>query len=68
MDSMFDVFRNQVGISNTIYFIASFPRKKTDFDQSMFDDYVDKKKYRKAFLIVSNTATIIDNHIVDPYN
>ena len=68
MKSMFDIFRNKVGIPNTIYFMASFPRKKSDFDQSMFDDYVDMKKYRKAFLIASNSATIIDNHQFDPYN
>jgi hypothetical protein len=68
MKSMFEVFRNKVGIPNTIYFIASFPRNKTDFDQSMFNDYVDMKKYRKAFLVASNVATVIDNHIIDPYN
>ena len=68
MISMFDIFRNIVGIPNTIYFMASFPRKKADFDQSMFDDYVDMKKFRKAFLIASNSATIIDNHLFDPYN
>lgn len=67
MDSMFDIFRNQVGITNTIYFIASFP-PKTIHDQSMFDDYVSKKNYRKAFLVASNSATIIDNHQFDPYN
>ena len=65
--SMFDIFRNKIGIPNTIYFIASFPRKKTAFDQSMFDDYVDMKKYRKAFLVTSNYATIVDNHCFDPY-
>ena len=68
MKSMYDIFRHKVGIPNTIYFVASFPRNKTDFDQSMFDDYVDKKKYRKAFLVASNVATVIDNHILDPYN
>lgn len=68
MKSMFEIFRNKVSISNTIYFMASFPRKKADFDQSMFDDYVDMKKYRKAFLVASNSATVIDNHLFDPYN
>lgn len=67
MKSMFEIFRNKVGISNTIYFMASFPRQKAGFDQSMFDDYVDMKKYRKAFLVASNSATIIDNHLFDPY-
>lgn len=68
MKSMFEVFRNTVGIPNTIYFMASFPRKKADFDQSMFDDYVDMKKYRKAFLVASNSATIIDNHQFNPFD
>jgi hypothetical protein len=68
MKSMFEIFRNKVGISNTIFFMASFPRKKADFDQSMFDDYVDMKKYRKAFLVASNSATIVDNHLFYPYN
>ena len=68
MKSMFEIFRNKVGIPNTIYFVASFPRKKTIHDQSMFNDYVDMKKYRKAFLVASNVATVIDNHIIDPYN
>lgn len=68
MKSMFEIFRNKVGIPNTIYFVASFPRKKTIHDQSMFNDYVDMNKYRKAFLVVSNSATIIDNHLFDPYN
>lgn len=65
--SMFDIFKNNVGISNTIYFVASFPRKKTSFNQSMFDDYIDMKKYRKAFLVTSNNSTVIDNHLFDPY-
>lgn len=68
MKSMFEIFRNKVGIPNTIYFMASFPRKKTDFDQSMFTDYVDMKKFKKAFLVASNAATIIDNHQFYPYN
>ena len=68
MKSMFEIFRNKVGIPNTIYFMASFPRKKTDFDQSMFADYVDMKKFKKAFLVASNAATIIDNHQFYPYN
>lgn len=67
MKSMFDIFRHKVGIPNTIFFIASFPRNKTDFDQSMFDDYVDIKNYRKAFLVASNSATIVDNHQFFPY-
>ncbi len=67
MDSMFKVFRNQVGITNTIYFIASFP-PKTIHDQSIFNDYVDLKNYRKTVMVVSNSATIIDNHSLDPYN
>ena len=62
MDSMFRVFRNQVSIPNTIYFIVSFPRKKTVFNQALFNDYVDMKKYKKAFLVVTNSATIIDTH------
>ncbi len=66
--SMFDIFKNEVGISNPIYFVASFPRNKTAFDQSMFDDYIDMKKYKKARLVTSNSSTIIDNHLFDPYN
>jgi len=65
--SMFDIFKNEVGISNPIYFVASFPRNKTAFDQSMFDDYIDMKKYKKAHLVVSNSSTVIDNHLFDPY-
>ena len=68
MKSMFEIFRNKVGIPNTLYFMASFPRKKADFDQSMFADYVDMKKFKKAFLVASNAATIIDNHQFYPYN
>ena len=66
-ESMFKIIRNVVGIPNTIYFIASFPRNKTCFNQAMFDDYIDMKKYKKAFLITSNKSTVIDNHIFDPY-
>ncbi len=62
MDSMYSIFRNSVSIPNTIYFIVSFPRKKTLHNQALFDDYVDKKKYKKAFLVVTNSATIIDTH------
>lgn len=62
MDSMYNIFRNNVLIPNTIYFIVSFPRKKTLHNQALFDDYVDKKKYKKAFLVVTNSATIIDTH------
>lgn len=65
--SMFEIFKKDVGISNKIYFIASFPRNKTAFDQSMFDDYIDMKKYRKAFLVTTNSSTVIDNHLFDPY-
>ena len=67
MDSMFEIFRKKVGIPNSIYFIASMPRKKVNHDQTIFDDYVSKKNYRKAFLVASNSATIIDNHQFDPY-
>ena len=62
MDSMYNIFRNNVSIPNTIYFIVSFPRKKTLHNQALFDDYVDKKRYKKAFLVVTNSATIIDTH------
>lgn len=66
-ESMFNIIRNIVGIPNTIYFIASFPRSKTCFNQAMFDDYIDMKKYKKAFLVTSNKSTVIDNHIFVPY-
>lgn len=66
--SMFDIFRNVVKIPNPIYFVASFPRNKTDFDQSMFDDYIDMKKYRKTHLVTSNKSTVIDNHQFNPYS
>lgn len=66
--SMFNIIRKSVGISNTIYFIASFPRNKTNFNQSMFDDYIDMKKYKKAFLVTSNKSTVTDNHLFDPCN
>lgn len=62
MDCMFRIFRNHVSIPNTLYFIVSFPRKKTIFNQALFNDYVDMKKYKKAFLVVTNSATIIDTH------
>jgi hypothetical protein len=62
MDCMFRIFRNRVSIPNTLYFIVSFPRKKTLHSQALFNDYVDMKKYKKAFLVVTNSATIIDTH------
>jgi len=65
MDSMFNIFRNKVSIPNKFYFIVSFPRKKTAFNDALFSDYVALKKYKKAFLIVSNFARIMDTHEIE---
>ena len=62
MDSVYEIFRNIVSIPNKFYFIVSFPRKKTALNQALFSDYVDMKKYRRAFLVVTNSAIIIDTH------
>lgn len=62
-DSMYKVFRKGVLIPNTIYFIVSFPRNdKLRNNHALLADYVDMKKYKKAVLVVTNSATIIDTH------
>lgn len=67
MESMYTIFRSKVGIPNTIYFIVSFPQKKTSFNQYIYEDYVEKKRMKKTFMVASNSATVIDNHFFDPY-
>lgn len=62
MDSMYSIFRSTVSIPNKFYFIVSFPRKKTALNQALFTDYVNLHKYKRAFLIVTNSATIINTH------
>ena len=64
---MYTIFRSIVGIPNTIYFIVSFPQKKTSFNQYIYEDYVEKKRMKKTFMVATNSATVIDNHIFDPY-
>lgn len=63
MDSMINIFRSNVSIPNRIYFIVSFPRNnKIANNHALLADYVDMKKYKKAVLVVTNSATIIDTH------
>ena len=67
VESMYAIFRGKVGIPNAIYFIVSFPQKKTSFNQYIYEDYVEKKRMKKAFMVATNSATVIDNHIFYPY-
>lgn len=66
-DRMFDIFRNEVGISNNIYFIISFPMKRGQkerlFNDSIFMDHVNLK--RKFFPIATNHFVITDTHEID---
>lgn len=62
LESMINIFRNDVSIPNKIYFIASVPRNKTALNHALLSDYVDMKKYRRAVLVVTNSATIVDTH------
>ena len=67
-DRMFDVFRKDVGITNTIYFIISFPmgkgQKERLFNDAIFMDHVELK--RKKFVpIVTNHFVITDIHEID---
>lgn len=65
MDSMFQIFRNEVSITNRIYFIISFPRKKSAMNDAIYTDYVALKRYRSFIPLVSNRVVITDGSTID---
>lgn len=65
MDSMFQIFRNEVLITNRIYFIISFPRKKSAMNDAIYTDYVALKKYKSFVPLVSNRVVIKDESTID---
>lgn len=69
-DRMLDIFRNDVGITQTIYFILSFPmqqgKKNVPFNDTIFSDYVELKR-KKFFPIVTNHLVITDTHDIEYY-
>lgn len=65
MDSMFQIFRNDASVANRIYFIVSFPRRKTAMNDTIYIDYVAIKKYKGFFPLVSNHVVIADAQTID---
>ena len=65
MDSMFHIFRNEVLITNRIYFIISFPRKKSTMNDAIYTDYVALKKYSRFVPLLSNCVVITDENTID---
>ncbi len=65
MDSMFQIFRNEVSITNRIYFVISFPRKKSAMNDAIYTDYVALKKYSSFVPLVSNRVVITNESTID---
>ena len=64
IDCMFDIFRNEIGIPNQIYFIISFPKGKI-FDDSIFTNYIELKQMRRLRPLITNRFVVTDNHNID---